>query len=83
MSISRQNLSIVIVAFKSEAIIQKCIESIDDTIQIIIIENSNDMEFKRFIEKNITTCNVICQKKIWAWVQEIILVLNMSKQIMY
>ena len=51
MSISRQNLSIVIVAFKSEAIIQKCIESIDDTIQIIIIENSNDMEFKRFIEK--------------------------------
>ena len=38
MSISRQNLSIVIVTFKSEEVIHECIKSIDKDIKIIIIE---------------------------------------------
>ena len=42
MSISRQNLSIVIVTFKSEAVIHECIKSIDKDIKIIVIENSNN-----------------------------------------
>ncbi|MDC1279805.1 glycosyltransferase [Pelagibacteraceae bacterium] len=51
MSISRQNLSIVIVTFKSEKVIHECISSIGNDIDIIIIENSNNIEFKRDIEK--------------------------------
>ena len=51
MSISRQNLSIVIVTFKSEKIIHHCISSIDNDIEIIVIENSNNKDFKIDIEK--------------------------------
>ena len=51
MSISRQNLSIVIVTFKSEKVIHQCISSIDNNIEIIVIENSNNIEFKQDIEK--------------------------------
>ena len=50
MSISRQNLSIVIVTFKSEAVIHECIKSIDKDIKIIIIENSNNTQFKDELE---------------------------------
>ena len=46
MSISRQNLSIVIVTFKSEMVVHECIKSIDHDIQIIIVENSNNSKFK-------------------------------------
>ena len=58
MSISRQNLTIVIVSFKSEAVIHKCIKSINNEIKIIVIENSNNQEFKTNIEK--TYSNVDC-----------------------
>ena len=51
MSISRQNLSIVIVTFKSEAVVHECIKSIDKEIKIIIVENSNDSHFKEKVEK--------------------------------
>ena len=51
MSISRQNLSVIIVAFKSNAVIHECIKSIDDEIKIIVIENSNDQKFKVQLEK--------------------------------
>jgi len=50
MSISRQNLTIVIVTLKSENIIDKCIKSIDENIPIIIVENSNNKKFKEEIE---------------------------------
>jgi N-acetylglucosaminyl-diphospho-decaprenol L-rhamnosyltransferase len=51
MSISRQNLSIVIVTFKSENVIHQCLSSIGDNINIIIIENSNNKKFKEEIEE--------------------------------
>jgi N-acetylglucosaminyl-diphospho-decaprenol L-rhamnosyltransferase len=50
MSISRQNLSIVIVTFKSEVVIHECIKSIDKDIKIIVIENSNNLLFKNELE---------------------------------
>ena len=50
MSISRQNLTIVIVTLKSENIIHKCIESIDQNISIVVVENSNDKKFKDELE---------------------------------
>ena len=38
MSISGQNLSIVIVTLKSEKIIERCIDSLDKNIPIIVVE---------------------------------------------
>ncbi len=57
MSISRQNLSIVIVTIRSELVIDKCIKSIDENIPVIVIENSNNFNFKKNLEskyKNVT-----------------------------
>ena len=58
MSISRQNLTLVIVTFKSQHIIDQCIQSIDSNIQIIIVENSKDKYFKNYLEKKYK--NVSC-----------------------
>ena len=45
MSINRQNLTVVIVSFKSDHVIHDCINSIDKDLRIIVIENSNDQIF--------------------------------------
>ena len=58
MSISRQNLSIVIVTFKSEGVIHECIKSIDKDIKITVVENSNNYQFKDELEKSYK--NVSC-----------------------
>ena len=50
MLISRKNLSVIIVSFKSDHIIEQCIESIDKEIEIIVIDNSNNTKFKKHIE---------------------------------
>ena len=59
MSISRQNLTIVIVTFKSEAVIHQCIKSIDNEIKIIVVENSNNQEFKANLEKIYNNVNCV------------------------
>ena len=58
MLISRQNLSIVIVTFRSEEVIHECIKSIDKDIKITVIENSNNTLFKDELEA--TYNNVSC-----------------------
>ena len=50
MSITRQNLSVVIVSFKSEHVIENCIDSIDSEIEIVVVDNSNNDQFKKKIE---------------------------------
>ena len=45
-----KELSIVIVTFKSEAKIYRCLDSIPGDISVIIVENSNTENFKRNIE---------------------------------
>ena len=50
MSISRQNLTIVIVTLKSEKVIDQCIKSIDHKVPIIVGENSNNQKFKNELE---------------------------------
>jgi len=50
MSISRQNLSIVIVTLKSENIIHQCLKSINHNLPIIVVENSNNKKFKDDLE---------------------------------
>ena len=50
MSITRQNLSVIIVSYKSDHVIENCINSIDSEIEIIVIDNSNNDQFKKKIE---------------------------------
>ena len=50
MSISGQNLSVVIVTLKSEKVINKCIDSIGQNVPIIVVENSNNQKFKHDLE---------------------------------
>jgi len=58
MTISRQNLSIIVVSFLSENVIHECIKSIPDEISILIVDNSSDKNFKKNIEN--TYKNVRC-----------------------
>ena len=51
MSISRQNLSAVIVTFKSDQVIHDCIQSISDQIKIIVVDNSDDLELKSILNE--------------------------------
>ena len=50
MSISRQNLSVLIVSFFSEEVIHNCIQSIPKDIKIIVVDNSGSIDFKKNIE---------------------------------
>ena len=50
MTISLNNLSVVIVSFHSEDVIHECIKSIIDKIEIIVVENSGNKEFANKIE---------------------------------
>ena len=63
MSISRQNLSVIIVSFKSDHIIHRCIDSIDKEIEIIVVDNSNDAEFKKYIEEKYENVRCILSSK--------------------
>ena len=58
MSISRQNLTVIIVSFMSEKVIHNCISSIPKDIQILIVDNSNNKSFKNQVEKKYN--NVRC-----------------------
>lgn len=53
-----QNITIVIVTYKSEEVINKCLSSINKKIPVIVIENSNNKKFKKEIEKKFP--NVLC-----------------------
>ena len=63
MSISGQNLSIVIVTLKSEKVIHQCIKSINAKIPIIIIENSNNSKFKADMEASYKNVRCILSKE--------------------
>jgi len=51
MSLSKQILSVVIVSFKSDKVIDNCIQSIPETIDIVVVDNSNNKIFKDSLEK--------------------------------
>ena len=63
MSLSRQNLSIVIVTYKSEAVVYDCINSIGNNVEIIVVENSNNKKFKEKLEKNYSNVSCILSLK--------------------
>ena len=53
-----KDLSVIITTFKSEAKIHSCLNSLPTTLKTYVIENSNNKEFKREIEKSYS--NVEC-----------------------
>ena len=59
MSISRQNLSVIIVSYISEEVIYNCIESIPKDINILIVDNSGNKEFKLSIEEKYSNAKCI------------------------
>jgi len=63
MSITRQNLSVIIVSYKSEHVIENCINSIDNEIEIIVIDNSNNDFLKKKIETKYKNVKYILSKK--------------------
>ena len=63
MSISRQNLTVIIVSFKSENVIHDCIQSIDKDLQILIIDNSNNKKFKQDLENKYKNVSCILSEK--------------------
>ena len=48
---SIKDITIVITSFKSNEIIRNCLNSIDERCKIILVENSNDLQFKKKIEQ--------------------------------
>lgn len=62
MSISGQNLSIVIVTLKSEKVIYDCINSINQNVPIIVVEQSNNQKFKDELEAQYKNLKCILSK---------------------
>ncbi len=62
MSISRQNLSVVIVTIKSEKVIHSCVGSINQNIPIIVVEHSNNKNFKDELEQKYANLKCILSK---------------------
>ena len=62
MTLSLNNLTFIIVTFKSDHIIHECIESLPKDSNIIIIENSNSLELKKKLEVKYSKINVIVQE---------------------
>ena len=62
MTLSLNNLTFIIVTFKSDHIINECINSLPKDSNIIIIENSNNRELKKKLEEEYSKINVITQE---------------------
>jgi GT2 family glycosyltransferase len=58
-----KNITFVIVSFKSDHIIEKCIKSINSEIKIIIVENSNNVHIKDYLESKFLNVEVIIAKE--------------------
>ena len=56
------DITIAIVSFKSEEIIENSIKSINPKIPIIVVENSNNNNFKENLEKNFKNVKCILAK---------------------
>ena len=63
MTISLNNLSVVIVSFHSEDVIHNCIRSITDNIQIIVVENSGNKDFAKKLEDKYKNVKCILSDK--------------------
>ena len=62
MTLSFKNLTFIIVTFKSEHIIDDCIESLPKNSEIILIDNSNNKYLKKDLEQKYNKITVIVQE---------------------
>ena len=62
MTINYNNLTFIIVTFKSENIIFDCLDSLPKNIPVIIIENSENIKFKENVEKKYENVQVLIEK---------------------
>ena len=62
MNISKQNLSIIIVTYRSDKVIDECLKNIPEEIKILIVDNANDEYFKKTIEKKYSNVECILSK---------------------
>ena len=63
---SIKDLTIVITSFRSENAIQECLKHIDEECRVINVENSDDKEHKKNIEKNFKNSPVyFVRRKSW------------------
>ena len=63
MSITRQNLSVIIVSYKSDYVIENCINSIHSEIEIVVVDNSNNHQLKEKIETKYKNVKYILSKE--------------------
>ena len=63
MNSFEKNITFVIVSFKSDHIIEKCIKSINPNIKIIIVENSDNILTKNYLENKFLNVEVIIAKE--------------------
>ena len=62
MTLNLNNITFIIVTFKSEDIIYRCIDSLPKDSNIIIVENSNNHQLKKDLEAKYSKLNVITQE---------------------
>jgi N-acetylglucosaminyl-diphospho-decaprenol L-rhamnosyltransferase len=55
----KKDITVVIVSFQSGHIIEKCIKSINSSIKIVIVENSNNIKIKNYLEYKFSNVEVI------------------------
>ncbi len=60
----KDKLTLLIPAYKSEKLLVKVLNSITKNIEIIIVDNSNDIILKKFLEKKYKNCKVYLKKNI-------------------
>ena len=63
MNSFEKKITFVIVSFRSGHIIEKCIKSINTKIKIIIVENSNNIQVKDYLENKFLNVQVIIAKQ--------------------
>ena len=63
MNSLEENITFVLVSFRSGHIIEKCIKSINSGIKVIVVENSNNIFIKNDLEKKFSNVEVIISKE--------------------
>ena len=59
----KKNLTFIIVTYRSQNVIHRCIKSIDSRIKIVVVENSNNFSIKRELERKYSNVKVIISGK--------------------
>ncbi len=55
----KKNITFVIVSYNSGNVIEQCIESIDTSVKIVVVENSSNIKIKKNLEKKFSNVEVI------------------------